>query len=130
MNITLTLLKFLAIIRAVFYLYIATEGLFLGYLYWNAYRKFKTTPIIKALERLLFSIGIAFFFMTLVALISFIDSKDIYYDYMVALVPIFTLPLLTSLIKFGEKSTDKIPKKGKYLVKSYKFQKKEEVKLI
>lgn len=128
MNITLTLLKFLAIIRAVFYLYVATEGLFLGYLYWNAYKKFKTTPIIKALERLLFSIGITFFFMTIVALVSFIDSAHAYYSYMVALIPVFTLPLLISLIEFGEKSTDEVPKKGQYLVKSYKFQKKEEIK--
>ena len=101
------------------------EGLFLGFLYWNAYKKFKTTPIIKALEKLLFSIGLIFFFMTLVALISFIDSTDIYYNIMVALIPVFTIPLLVSLMKFREKSTDEIPKKGQYLVKSYKFQKKQ-----
>ena len=125
MDTTLTVLKFAALVRAIFYLYVATEGLFLGYLYWNAYRKFKTTPIIKALEKLLFSIGITFFFMTLVALISFIDSTDIYYSIIVALIPVFTIPLLISLIKFREKSTDEMPKKGKYLVKSYKFQKKQ-----
>jgi hypothetical protein len=125
MDTILTVLKFAAIVRAVFYLYVATESLFLGFLYWNAYKKFKTTPIIKALERLLFSIGITFFFMTLVALISFIDSMDIYYNIMVALIPVFTIPLLVSLMKFREKSTDEIPKKGQYLVKSYKFQKKQ-----
>jgi len=125
MDTTLTVLKFAALVRAIFYLYVATEGLFLGYLYWNAYKKFKTTPIIKSLEGLLFSIGITFFFMTLVALISFIDSTDIYYSIIVALIPVFTIPLLISLIKFREKSTDEMPKKGKYLVKSYKFQKKQ-----
>jgi len=125
MDTTLTVLKFAAIVRAVFYLYISMEGLFLGFLYWNAYKKFKTTPIIKSLEGLLFSIGVTFFFMTLVAMISFINATDVYYDIMVALIPIFTIPLLVNLIKFREKSTDEIPKKGQYLVKSYKFQKKQ-----
>ena len=122
MNIQI-LLKGLSIIRAICYLYITVEAFLLGYMYWNAYRKYKTTSIIKALEQLLFSIGVAFFYMNFLAIMSFLDSGNISYYILVSLIPIFCFPLVLALKNFREKSTEQVEKNGEHLVKSYKFKK-------
>jgi ABC-type uncharacterized transport system permease subunit len=122
MNIEFFILKLLALIRAFFYLYITLEAVLLAYLYWNAYKKYKTTPIIKGLQLLLFSIGISFFYMCLIAIMSFIDSKNILYDYMITLIPLFSLPLMYSLNNFREQSTKEMKNDGKKLNKHYKLK--------
>jgi len=124
MNLLICVLKIFALFRAVFYLYISVEALLLGFMYWNAYKKFKTTPIIETLERLLLSLGVAYFYMTIAALFSFLDANNNLYDILVAFIPIFTIPVAYYLAKFREKSTAEVPKKGKYHVKNFKFEKK------
>lgn len=123
MNIELSFLKVLAFIRAFFYLYITLEAFLLGYMYWNAYKKYKTTPIIKAVQMLLMSIGIIFFYLTIIGLISFIDANSPLYDFMVSFIPVFIIPLIFSLINFRQKSTEEVSKDGHHLVESYKLKK-------
>lgn len=123
MNIELLGFKFLSLVRAFFYLYLTIESSFLAFLYLNAYKKYKTTPIIKAVQILLFSISINFFYMTIVSLISFIDRGNPLYDIFIAFIPVFTVPLIYGLINFRERSTEEVAKDGKHLVKSYKLKK-------
>jgi len=123
MNIGIPILKLLAFARAFVYLYITLESFLLGFMYWNAYKKYKTTPIIKAVQRLLLSIGIVFFYLTIIALISSIDSNNALYDFAVAFIPLLAIPLVFSLIDFREKSTDEVSKDGHHLVGSYKLKK-------
>ena len=98
--------KSLALLRAIFYLAITVEAVFLSYLYWNAYRKYKTTAIIKSLQNLLLSIGISYFYMTIVALIAVIDRANFAYDAAIVLIPLSALPLMFSLRDFMNKSTE------------------------
>lgn len=125
MNTSIYFIKFFALFRAIFYLYISIEAFLLGFMYWNAYKKFKTTPIIEMLEKLLLSIGIAYFYLTITALLTLIDAKNNLRELGVIFIPIFAIPLAYYLAKFREKSTAEVPKKGKYHVKNFKFEKKE-----
>lgn len=119
MNIFDNSFKTLALFRAVFYLAITVESIFLSYLYWNAYRKFKTTPIIKSLQMLLFSIGVNFFYMTIIALIAVIDSKSIVYNMAIVLIPLSALPLMFSLKDFMDRSTEIAKDDSDKLIKTY-----------
>lgn len=106
------ILRILSFTRAVFYLAVTVESVFLAYLYWNAYRNLKTTPIIRALVFLLLAIGINFFYLTIVALISFVGYIEIY-KIMVALIPSTTVLLLLALRHFGDKSVENKKKQFK-----------------
>lgn len=118
-----SILKPLALLRAFFYLYATVESIFLSYLYWNAYKKYKSTPIIKAVQMLFIAIGINLFYMTIIALVSFINKNDALYDILIAFIPLTILPLIYALINFRERSTDEVEKDGQHLVKSYKLKK-------
>lgn len=126
MNITENILRFFALLRAFFYLWITIEATFLAYLYWNAYKKYKTTPVIKAIETLLFSIGLNFFYMVMIAITSLIDKESPIYDWLIVLIPLFAIPLLMAIREFREKSTDSISDgkdKLEKLEKHYKLKK-------
>lgn len=126
MNIPDYTLKVFALLRAFFYLWITIESTFLAYLYWNAYRKYKTTPIIKAIETLLFSIGLNFFYMVMVAITSVIDRDSNLYDWLIVLIPFFAIPLVMAIREFREKSTASITdgkNKLQKLEKHYKLKK-------
>lgn len=126
MNITDYMLKVFALLRAFFYLWITVESVFLGYLYWNAYKKYKTTPIIKAIQFLLFSIGLNFFYMVMVAVAGLLDKESLIYDLLIVFIPVCAVPLLMSIREFREKSTDSITdgeNKLQKLEKHYKLQK-------
>ena len=126
MNIADYTLKVFALLRAFFYLWITIESIFLAYLYWNAYRKYKTTPVIKAIESLLFAIGLNFFYMVLIAITSAIDNNSNLYDWLIVLIPLFAIPLLIAIREFREKSTDSVTdgkNKLEKLEKHYKLKK-------
>ena len=126
MNITDYTLKMFALLRAFFYLWITIESTFLAYLYWNAYRKYKTTPVIKAIETLLFSIGLNFFYMVMIAITSVIDRDSNLYDFLIVSIPLFAIPLLMAIRDFREKSTDSVTdgkNKLQKLEKHYKLKK-------
>lgn len=116
-------LKFFALLRAFFYLYITIESFLLAYMYWNAYKKYKTTPIIKALQIVLLTIGLNFFYMTFLAMTSFIDKDNIIYDFLISFMPIVQIPIIYSLVNFRQKSTEEVSKNGHRLIKSYKLKK-------
>ena len=118
------ILRPLALIRAFFYLYATVESIFLAYLYWNAYKKYKTTPIIKAVQVLFLAIGINFFYMTIIGLVGLLNRNDILYDILISIVPVFLLPLIYAIVNFRRRSTEEVSKNGEHLVKSYKFKKK------
>lgn len=126
MNVTENILRLFALLRAFFYLWITIEATFLAYLYWNAYRKYKSTPIIKAIESLLFAIGLNFFYMVLIAITSAIDNNSNLYDWLIVLIPLFAIPLVIAIREFREKSTDSITdgeNKLQKLEKHYKLKK-------
>ena len=126
MNIPDYALKVFALLRAFFYLWITIEAIFLAYLYWNAYRKYKTTPIIKAIETLLFSIGLNFFYMVMIAITSVIDRDSNLYDLLIVIIPLFAIPLVLAIREFREKSTASITdgeNKLQKLEKHYKLKK-------
>lgn len=104
-------LKLLSLVRAVVYLAVTVESVFLSYLYWNAYKNFKPTPIINSLVLLLLSIGVNFFYLTIVALIFFVGYIEIY-KIMVAFIPLTTIFLLASLRRFADESV-RVKKKNK-----------------
>lgn len=126
MNISDITLKFFALLRAFFYLWITIESVFLAYLYWNAYKKYKSTPIIKAVEQLLFAIGINFFFMTIIAIVSAVNRNDPLYDWLIVIIPFFAFPVMLSIRKFRQESTAAVTdgkEKLKKLEKHYKLKK-------
>lgn len=112
-------IKILSLARAFFYLWITVEAMFLAFLYYNAYKKFKKTPIIQALQSLLFSIGFFFFYMVFVAITSYVNHEGIDYPVLISLIPLFALPLVLSIRWFRDEST----KETKKSVKNYKLKK-------
>ena len=118
-----SILKAFALLRAFFYLYIVANSLLLAFLYWNAYRKYKMTPIIKAVYYLVLSIALNFFYMIIIALVSLVSREAIIYDWLVVFIPLFALPLMMALDNFRSQSTTTINDDGK-LEKSYKLKTK------
>lgn len=120
-------LQILALIRALAYLYLTTEAFLIAYLYWNAYRNYKMTQIIKSVYLLILTIGWVFFYMTIIGLISFIDRSNDLYDVMISLLPLVVFPLIFSLRNFRLRSTEGVKtdghKDGKKLIKHYNFKK-------
>lgn len=98
-------LQILALLRALFYLYITANSLMLAFLYWNAYQQYKMTPIIKAVYFLVLSISLNFFYMVILALVSFIDRNSPVYDWLIVGIPIFTFPLMLAIDNFRRQST-------------------------
>ena len=111
--ITDYILKVFALLRAFFYLYIVANSLLLAFLYWNAYRKYKMTPIIKAVYYLVLSIALNFFYMIIIALVSLVSREAIIYDWLVVFIPLFALPLMMALDNFRSQSTTTINDDGK-----------------
>ena len=77
--------KLSAVLRTIVYFYIGLLSSFLTVLYYRAYWKFKTTPIIKSLQ--IFLLGLAFMFSVLtIASLSYVLGELFKYQLVVSLL--------------------------------------------
>jgi len=100
----MTFLKLSALIRTSIYFYSGLVSAILTILYYRAYWKFKTTPIIKSLKIFLLTLSIFLFYLTLVS-ISFVLSPE-KYNTLVAFLFIPAFLLAIGITGFYLKSTD------------------------
>jgi hypothetical protein len=70
--------KLSAVLRTAVYFYIGLLSAFLTILYYRAYWKFKTTPIIKSLQVFLMGMAFMFCFLTIVSLSYVLGEFDKY----------------------------------------------------
>jgi len=70
--------KFSAVLRTAVYFYIGLLSTFLTILYYRAYWKFKTTPIIKSLQVFLLGMAFMFCFLTIASLSYVLGELDKY----------------------------------------------------
>jgi len=90
------------ILRSVVYIWVATEFSFLSYIYWQGYKDFKPTPIINALQKLLFFSSLVFFYLSALPLI--LKLNPVVHLSAVMFIPVPLIPLGLSLRKFRQES--------------------------
>ena len=97
--------KFSAVLRTAVYFYIGLLSTFLTVLYYRAYWKFKTTPIIKSLQ--VFLMGIAFMFCVLtIASLSYVLGELHKYQLVVSFLIFPAIFLAIGLTLFFYNSTN------------------------
>jgi len=97
--------KFSAVLRTAVYFYIGLLSSFLTILYYRAYWKFKTTPIIKSLQ--VFLLGMAFMFCVLtIASLSYLLGELQKYQLVVSFLIFPAIFLAIGLTLFYYHSTN------------------------
>ena len=84
--------EILVIVRTIVYVWVGVEFMSLAYLYYYGYDHLKPTPVIKALQRLLFWNGIMILFLSFMPIIGALNG-GIVYDISRALIILFLLPV-------------------------------------
>jgi len=98
--------KLSGFLRAFTYLWLTVEFFFTGYIYWNAYRCFKKSAIIKSLENLFFRTSFFFLFLTIVAITYAVNRHSGAYHFILNLIPLPALLLVFAIRNFRDRSLD------------------------
>lgn len=88
--------------RVILYLAIALIFSFLAYAYHFGYRHLRTTPIIRALNRLFFTLAALFFYYSFLPVLKV--TAPAAYSWATDLLVIFLVPVLVTAWKFWDES--------------------------
>lgn len=104
----------ISIFRVIIYLWVGIEFGNLAFLYIVGYKNVKTTPIIKALQMVLFTLSLLFLYLSILPILLEVDPRT--HRFLLSLMPFVLIPVGICARKFRceslRRQTMKLPKKN------------------